>query len=319
MVIGIVGILAALSYVGFQVVKDDNEAVSAEMTIGQMTRSALTEYIVKRDWTAALATGVAELGMDGESFVLRQDVATYAGVVHSDAYGIVSWRSNGSQLGVAMWNEGDGCSYARVDATRNIQTWTVSFAAVQECAGRYALQGPVDDIAGTTLVDPNIGQGGTAGLSVAANGTQITVSWTAVQGAATYNVSRDGKVIAQAVAATQYVDANLTPATLYSYSVTPLTAGAVQLATIGPNSQLTLPAQVQGLATQLRAKAVYVAWQRHSGQIEGYKLYRNGTEVYRGTQQSFLDETVTAGQSYTYTVLAYNAAGDGPVSTGVGS
>lgn len=58
------------------------------------------------------------------------------------------------------------------------------------------------------------------GLSATAiSSTAIDVSWTAGAGAASYDVERDGVIVASSFVGTTYHDTGLTPATLYSYRV----------------------------------------------------------------------------------------------------
>lgn len=53
--------------------------------------------------------------------------------------------------------------------------------------------------------------------------------------------------------------------------------------------------------------------------IIGFKLYRDGDElgVVGPAIREFDDEDIVEGETYTYTILAYNAVGDGPLSDGV--
>ncbi|MGZ5534094.1 MAG: DUF7402 domain-containing protein [Methylobacter sp.] len=44
--------------------------------------------------------------------------------------------------------------------------------------------------------------------------------------------------------------------------------------------------------------------------VTGYRIYRNGTQINTSTATSFTDTTVTAGTSYSYTIKAYDAAGN---------
>lgn len=53
-----------------------------------------------------------------------------------------------------------------------------------------------------------------------------------------------------------------------------------------------------------------VAGGSNMGAAVGFKVRRNGTLVYDGPSPKFLDEELTNGVAYTYTVSAYDAAGN---------
>jgi len=77
------------------------------------------------------------------------------------------------------------------------------------------------------------------GTSGATN-TSMTIAWSAVSGAAGYNVFRAGaKVNASAVTATSFTDSGLSPATTYSWTVAALDANGAQGAMSAPASGTT--------------------------------------------------------------------------------
>jgi len=78
-------------------------------------------------------------------------------------------------------------------------------------------------------------------------------------------------------------------------------------------SDTTAPSTPSGLgATAGSATQVNLIWNASTDNVgvTGYKIYRNGTEIQSSTATSFTDSTVVGGTSYSYTVKAYDAAGN---------
>lgn len=76
------------------------------------------------------------------------------------------------------------------------------------------------------------------------------------------------------------------------------------------------PAVPTGLAGTPSTTSISVSW-NSAATATGYKLYRDSVLVYSGSSTSFVDSSLNPSTSYTYTVLAYNAGGDGSLSSGV--
>ena len=61
-----------------------------------------------------------------------------------------------------------------------------------------------------------------------------------------------------------------------------------------------------------------VSWNANSEpDLGGYRLYRDGLQVYQGQAATFKDASLTNGQSYSYTVSAYDDAGNESASSAV--
>jgi hypothetical protein len=62
---------------------------------------------------------------------------------------------------------------------------------------------------------------------------------------------------------------------------------------------------------------VNLAWNTSTDNVGviGYKIYRNGTQIGTSTVASFVDATATGGTTYSYTVNAYDAAGNPSASS----
>lgn len=93
-----------------------------------------------------------------------------------------------------------------------------------------------------------------------------------------------------------------------------LQAIVVQLLSLIADLQQQLIAAYQGQVLGASACAqAEIVWEEVSG-AEEYILYRDGTEVYRGTELRFTDIGLMAGAQYEYTVRARNVTGLSPVS-----
>jgi len=69
------------------------------------------------------------------------------------------------------------------------------------------------------------------------------------------------------------------------------------------------PSTPTGLtATSVAASRVALQWSGSTGGVQGYTVFRNGTDIASTTATTFLDQTVAPGTSYSYTVAAFNGA-----------
>ena len=72
----------------------------------------------------------------------------------------------------------------------------------------------------------------------------------------------------------------------------------------------TVPTTPTGLsATSVASTRVALQWSASTGSVQGYTVYRNGTVIGSTPGTSLLDGGVVPGTSYTYTVAAFNGAG----------
>ena len=91
---------------------------------------------------------------------------------------------------------------------------------------------------------------------------------------------------------------------------------AIEILPSGASS--TMPAMSPTVPTNLSATAVnaglvdlsWTASTESGGAVAGYDVYRNGTLIGTSNSTTYADTTVAAGTAYSYTVSAYDAAGD---------
>jgi chitodextrinase len=162
-----------------------------------------------------------------------------------------------------------------------------------------------------------------ASLTATATGaTTASLSWTASTdnvGVTSYTISRGGTAIGTVPgSSTTFSDTGLTPGTAYTYQVTASdAAGNVSPpsspATVTTQSDTTPPsAPGTPTATSVTSSQVSLAWTASSDNVGvvGYRVVRNGSVIASAAGTSYTDSTVSPGTTYTYQVIAYDAAGN---------
>lgn len=166
---------------------------------------------------------------------------------------------------------------------------------------------------------PSKPNGLTATLNV---GNQVILSWnpatdnTAVTG---YTIMRNSDILAN-TANTSYIDISALANTNYSYSVLAYDAAgnvsqfssavAINTAT---STDTTLPSVPTNLtATATSSNQINLAWTAATDNVGvvGYTILRNNVIIANSAINSFADMSVSPSTSYSYTVLAYDAAGN---------
>lgn len=150
-------------------------------------------------------------------------------------------------------------------------------------------------------------------------GGSVFVTWNAVSSATSYNVFRNGTLVATS-SNVSFTDTGLTPGTSYSYTVqavnavgtSPLSnvasATASSACIVVPNA----PTITATTGTQCGG-TVDLSWTTVTG-ATSYNLYRNASLIHSGTGTTFTDTGLTAGATYVYTVKAVNSAGESAAS-----
>ena len=203
-------------------------------------------------------------------------------------------------------------------ATIGIETPTGSAGisySYNEAALRNGLSihfyGPVSD-----LTAPTAPTGFTA---TGASGSSMLLEWTSSTdnvAVAGYTISRDGTQIATVdAAAKSYTDTGLVQGRSYSYSIVardgagnvsqPATASGT---TLGDGVAPSVPAGLR--VTAASTATLSLAWNGASDNVgvSGYRVFANGVEV--GTTASTSYAVTTPAAATTYTVSAYDAAGN---------
>ena len=171
-----------------------------------------------------------------------------------------------------------------------------------------------------------------AGLTATAeSSSRVSLRWNASTdnvGVTGYRVYRNGTLLTTTTS-TSYVDASAAPSTTYSYTVRAYDAAgniseastAVSVTTPEPPlppTDTTPPSAPTGVtATAESSTAVALRWNESSDNVAvaGYRVYRNDSWIAATTSTSFVDYSADPGTTYTYTVQAYDAAGNSNAST----
>lgn len=256
---------------------------------------------LKANWVVD-ATGTEVLQKDGASVTLN-------------------WNESYDNIKVSGYSiYRDGKIIATVDASS--QTYT---DIVEPGAYRYFV----------TAFDPSGNESGSSnevifdcekpsrpGNVVRTNATvsTITISWepsydlTGVKG---YKVYRDGEMIG--VAEEEYfTDSGLEPDTVYTYAVKAFDgyeneseiSGKLTAATKADTEPPTVPENLRILLQT--GTSIIFNWSESEDnfKVAGYEIYRNGEHVGNSNVPSYTDAGVSAGTTYTYTVRAFDGAGN---------
>jgi chitodextrinase len=210
-----------------------------------------------------------------------------------------------------------------------------TFAALT-CGGSYTLSISAVDAAGNKSPRFGISAWTTAcsgdtqaptmptGVQATATGpTTVQLSWqpsTDNVGISFYRVDRDGVTVTHA-SSTSFANSGLVAGTTYRYMVTAYDAAGNASGTSDPVSvttpTTTADTQAPSTPTGLQVGAtssttVALSWQASTDNVgvAGYRVFRNGTQVAQTTSTAYTDSGLTGATTYTYTVSAYDAAGN---------
>jgi fibronectin type 3 domain-containing protein len=161
-------------------------------------------------------------------------------------------------------------------------------------------------------------------LAASAGNAQVTLSWSASTGAASYNVYRalssggEGATpIATGLTGTSFSDTGLSNGTTYYYEVTAVNVSGEsgKSSEVSATPQVSAPAAPTNLLASAGNAQVALSWTASSG-ASSYDIYRgtsSGSEAlvdYGITSASFTDTGLSNGTTYYYEVSAVNAGGE---------
>jgi chitodextrinase len=244
----------------------------------------------------------------------------------------LSWNASTDNVGVTGYNVyRGGIQIATLGAVTTYQNTglTASTAysyTVQafDAAGNVSAQS--SSASATTLAAPDTTVPSTpAGLTATAvSSTQINLSWTAATdnvGVTGYNVYRGGIQIATVGAVTTFQNTGLTASTTYSYAVrafdaagnvSALSSSVLTATPAAPDT--TAPSTPAGLtATAVSSSQINLSWAAATDNVgvTGYNVYRGGMQIATlGAVTTFQNTGLAALTTYTYTVRAFDAAGN---------
>ncbi len=169
------------------------------------------------------------------------------------------------------------------------------------------------------------------GLSPTPRNAQVSLSWTASSGAASYNVKRSTissgpyTTVAAGVTTTSYTDTGLTNGTTYYYVVSAVNScgESANSAQVSATPQAaTAPAAPTGLSAAGAKGKVNLSWtQSTSSGVTQNNVYRSTTnggpyslQATLSATTSYSDTSVTRGVTYYYVVTAVSSGGESPYS-----
>jgi len=165
-------------------------------------------------------------------------------------------------------------------------------------------------------------------VSAALNvGGQIFLTWapsTDNVGVTGYTILRNSSVLAN-TASTSYIDTSVSPNTTYSYTVLSFdAAGNISSAsnTVSISTEVSTDTTPPSAPTNLTASAISdkqidLAWTEASDNVSvtGYMIIRNNSILANTANNSYSDLSVQPSTNYSYSVMAFDAAGNiSPVS-----
>ena len=251
----------------------------------------------------------------------------------------VSWTASTDNVGVTGYRvyrcTGTSCStYTQIgtptgttygDTGLTAETTYRYRVAAVDAAGNVSAQATAVNV--TTAQDS---QAPTVPSGVSATATsisQISVSWTA----STDNIAVTGYRVYRCTGAscsnytqvgtptgTTYNDTGLAVSTTYRYRISAIDArsnesaqsAAVSAATNSDTTAPSVPANLNGTATSMTE--INLTWTASTDNVgvTGYRIFRNGTQIGVSAGTTYADTGLTRSTAYSYTVLAYDAAGN---------
>ncbi len=199
--------------------------------------------------------------------------------------------------------------------TLNFSNYTLSNAAGASVAATL--------VAGNlTILDASAPTTPTNVSAVAVSSTRINVSWTASTdnvAVAGYRVLRGGVFVASTTT-NSFANSGLAPSTNYSFTVVAYDAAGNSSATSASASATTLAAPdntAPSVPTNVAAVAVSstrinVSWTASTDNVAvtGYQVLRGGVQISTVTGTSFANSGLAPLTSYTYSLRAFDAAGN---------
>jgi len=249
----------------------------------------------------------------------------------SDTQVSVTWSPSSDNVAVAgytVYRDGTEVGTAGGPATTFTDTGlapSTSYAYTVDAfdaAGNHSAASA--SVVGVTLADtvpPSIPQ---AVVASPVSVTEIDLSWSSSTddvGVAGYTITRDGTAVGSVDGVTtSFSDTGLAPGTTYSYTVEAFDAAGnpsgpsatAEATTPDDLEPPTVPTDLQ--ATAISSTEIDLDWTASTDDVavDGYTVYRDGSEVATvdGLTTSFADTGLTPDTMYTYTVDAFDAAGN---------
>ena len=179
------------------------------------------------------------------------------------------------------------------------------FVKAQDVAGNTSAQS-LTVSATTNAAAPSISSFNATPTSVAP-GQNSTLSWS-VSNATSISINNGIGVVSASGSTT------VSPAATTTYTLTASNSGGTSTAqtSVTVSSDTTAPSVPTISATAVSGSQINLSWTAATDNIgvAGYRLYRGSTLLIDTTARTYSDTGLTQGTTYSYTVLAYDAAGN---------
>ncbi|MGH7158349.1 MAG: fibronectin type III domain-containing protein [Candidatus Saccharimonadales bacterium] len=248
----------------------------------------------------------------------------------------LSWTASTDNVGVTgykIYREGvhvaNSATTSYSDGGLSPDTTYAYTVSAYDAADNHSAQSA--SVNGTTLADTTAPSVPLNLVASAVSDTQINLSWDASSdniGVTGYKVYRDGVEVGSA-SSNAYQDTGLNAETTYSYTIKAFDAAGNLSAESAPATATTqappdtappsVPANV--VATAASSTTVDLTWDASSDNVgvAGYKVLRDGVEIANIAATTHQDTGLTPGATYSYTVSAYDAAGNNSAQSAAAS
>lgn len=241
----------------------------------------------------------------------------------------LSWAASTDNVGVTgykIYREGTQigtnatATYADTTCTP-VTTYSYAVSAY-DAAGNNSAQSSATTVTTPDTIPPSVPTGLSA---TAVSGTRVDISWVASSdnvGVTGYKIFRGSTQIGTS-ATTAYSDTTCTPGTAYSYKVSAYDAAGNNSAqssaanvttpdTIAPSAPTAL------VATAVSTSQINLGWTAATDNVgvAGYDIYRDGAFLVSVTGTSYSNTGLDMGVTYTYAVVAFDAAENESVPSG---
>lgn len=235
----------------------------------------------------------------------------------TDNVGVTGYRvlRNGTVVG----NLGNVLTFSDTNVLAN-STYTYAVVAIDALGNQSAQSNQISAVtpASTDTQAPSA----PSNLSVSnLTATSLDLAWTGSTdnvGVTKYYIQRNGIVIGNTTGI-NYTDSTVLPNTQYSYTIVASdaagnisTASNIQTVKTPALPDTTAPTAPSNLQAQVVSGQVNLSWTSSTDNvgIASYRVSRNGVALGSTTLTSYGDASVASGQQYTYTVVAFDAAGN---------
>jgi chitodextrinase len=322
--------LSQNNYIGWSGASGEHwEGVIDEMRI---YNQLLTQAQIQTDMNTPIAGASSDTVPPTVSITTPLNGATASGnamtvsATASDNVGVVGvqFKLDGTNLGMEDTTAPYAITWDTITATNGSHTLT---AVARDAAGNTGPSAAVVVVVSNTDITPPSTPTGVSATAVSLS--QINLAWTSSTdnvGVTGYKVFRCQGAgctptvqIATFSTTTSYADTGLSPSTTYVYTITAFDAAgnvsgqsAAASATTATPDTAPPSTPIDLTATAISPSQINLAWTAATDNVgvTGYNIFRNSTQVGTSIATAYADTSLAAGTTYTYTVAAFDVAGN---------